>query len=126
MWAATIKQKGIVDKSFLVNVLYDNGATSFNEIIDMTGGSLDVLSQKIQSRLTTLNTTQALIPLVTLGSYIAQPATQANGAFLSAVKHFKSCQQAVALGLILSTDPIFTAAQATMIAAYDPSFIDSI
>lgn len=124
-WTATIKQKGIVDKAFLVNVAYSNGTNSFNEVIDMTGGDMATLSQKVSSRLATLEAVQTLAGQVTVGPFTpTTPAVHPQTAFMGAVRHFESCKRAVDLGLILATDPIYTDAEAAAKAAYDPSFID--
>ncbi len=46
--------------SVTVTAQYSNGVDVFDETIDMTGGTLDVLTQKVQNRLNTLNINEAL------------------------------------------------------------------
>lgn len=126
-WTASVVQKGIVDKSFLVGISYTSGALQFVETLDMTGASLQYLSDRVSSRLATLESTQTLIPQVTLGAFTptVAPATPL-GTFLAALKHFNACQRAVTLGLMQVTDATYTSAQSAMQSAFDPSFIDSM
>jgi len=60
-WTAIIVSKDYSKGILLVGIEYTDGNETFGESIDMTGGTLDVLNQKIQDRLNTLNTTSTLI-----------------------------------------------------------------
>lgn len=127
MWVATIKSKGIVEKSFLVNISYTNGVFDFNEVINLTGGSLQSLNDQIAAKLDLLETTQALIPLVTTGVFtpVISPATARN-IFIDAKHRFESCQKAVSLNLILSSSTTYTQAEADMQAAFTTALIDYV
>lgn len=127
MWTAKIAETNSKDGTFIVNVLYSNGTDSINEVIDMTGGSESVLSQKVSDRLDTLNKTEVLKTKISLGNFtpvITDLASKRN--FQEAVRRLTSCQRAVSLGLIMETDKIFKDAKDAVIAAYDPSLIDAL
>lgn len=72
-WTATIVSKDYSKGVLLVGVEYTNGNETFSESIDMTGGTLDVLNQKIQGKLNTLNATSDLIS--DIDSAVAQKQT---------------------------------------------------
>lgn len=126
-WTANIVQKGIVDKSFIVGVSYTNGSIQFVEQVDMTGGTLQALSDRVASRLATLETTVALIPQVTPGPFIPTPATPqltaAQIAFITAFNTLRRAKQAVDIGLIANTDTTYVNALTAAQAAYDPAFL---
>lgn len=129
-WTATIKQKGIQDKAFLVNVLYDNGSIQFNEILDMTGGSVQVLSDRIASRLALLETTQALIPQIATGPFTPTVASQTPQTplqiFKGKLRILQNAQILVNLGLLATGDSGYTQAFSDAQAAFDPSFVSLI
>jgi hypothetical protein len=124
-WTATIKDKRIVDKQLLVNVLYDNGSINFNEVMDVTGSTIQSVSDRISSRLATLEATQTLIPLIPAGPFtpLGAQATPPVNVFLVALKSLRNAQEAVELGLITNADAAYTTALANAKAAFDSSFI---
>jgi len=124
MWAAKIADKQYLNGALFVNVFYSNGTASFNEIIDLTGGSVDILSSKIQGRLDTLNASDAALTGITLGTFT--PTTKPDSSlqtFLAALKVLRSAQTAVDLKLMASSDKAFTDALAAAQAAFSPTFI---
>lgn len=74
-----------------------------------------------------LQTTQALIPQVTIGAFT--PTSTANTPlqqFRTALNHFNSCQRAVDLGLITAQDVLYTTAKTNLVNLWDPTFVDSL
>ncbi len=61
MWTAKITSKDYNKGILYVGVEYTDLTTLFTESIDMTGGSMEVLQLKIQTRLNTLNQTEVFL-----------------------------------------------------------------
>lgn len=57
-WTAKIVSKDYKNGTLFVGVEYTDTMSTFSESIDLTGGSIDVLNQKIQGRLNTLTVTE--------------------------------------------------------------------
>lgn len=127
MWQAIIDSKSDVNGVVIVGVVYTNGVTKTLEAIDMTGGSMDTLNNRIQSRLNTLDANDLLLGSIVLGPFTptTKPQTDAQ-IFQAALNHFQSCERCVDRGLIQKTDKEYTDAQAAMIAAFNVSFIDLV
>ncbi len=109
MWTAKISQKDYTNGSLSVNVAYSNGSVGFNEVYDMTGASTDILSNRINTRLDSLNTTDALSSSLSVGAFTptsTAPTPQAN--FLVALRHFQAVKRAVDYGLVADTDKVYT------------------
>lgn len=139
MWNAKILNTNYSPGLFVVTVEYSNGDKTFTEPIDMTGGSKEVLSQKIQSRLDTINATETLnlsgdiIPGPFIPIEIPEdPALTFNKA-VRVVENTKRLQD---LGIIdasvtspkpvsSSPDPLSEAVQIAK-DSYDPEFLTQI
>ena len=61
MWKSTIPGYSYVNGVITVSVEYTNGTDSFHESLDMTGGTIDSLDQKVQGRLGVLNANDDLV-----------------------------------------------------------------
>ncbi len=126
-WTATIVQKGIVDKSFLVGISYSNGTFQFVETANLTGGTMQILSDTVSGRLAQLEATQTLLPQVTLGSFtptVATPPTPtAFQTFITNLRALQNVQQLVTLGVISSSDTTYVTSLTAVQTTFDQSFI---
>lgn len=123
MFTSSIVQKGIQDKAFLVGVSYSNGSVQFVETLDMTGGDLPTLNQKVASRLATLNATETLIPQVTPGVFVpVTPGQTPLQIFLSSLRTLQSLTNLVTLGVIPDTNSAYQTALANAKSLYNDSF----
>jgi hypothetical protein len=127
-FTASIVKKGVVDKSFLVAVSYDNGAGfQFIEQIDMTGSDLQNLNNIIVARLNTLNTTVSLIPQVTTGPFTPTTTTKTQAqidqeTFLSDYRTLRSMKSLIDLGVKTTADADYVALVAKVTAELLPTY----
>ncbi len=143
MWKATIQGKNFQNGKMTVDILFSSDTLNFVETIDMTGGSMDVLSLKVQHRIDGLNASDALHDAIQLGDFtpvipIIEPTP--SEILAQAIQHLEKVQKAKELGLLpdatvtpivtvpvsqpASNDPLAEATAAAQ-AAFDPSLIDT-
>lgn len=123
-WTAKIVGNGIKEAALIVGVSYTNGSIQFVEQLDMTGGTLDGLSQKIATKLTTLEATQTLLGQVTNGPFIPATATPTTlDDFRTKFRILQNAKTLADLAIITTSDPIYTTALANAKTAFDPSFV---
>ncbi len=111
MWTAAVSDKSFASGVLKVTVVFTNGTDSFNEDIDLTGGSLDVLSQKVANRLNTLNATAALVDTIANGPVPAFTPAPIDP-LIDARSALRLAKEDVDLGIIQVTDPAYTDALA--------------
>lgn len=124
-WTASIVQKGIVDKSFLVGVSYSNGTFQFVESINLTGGSVQTLSDVVTARLGALATTESLIPQILVGAFTPQPSSAQTPiqVFQNNLKQLRNAKELVDLGVITTLHTSYVNALNAVTLTFDPSFI---
>jgi len=127
MWTSTIESKNYNKGVLILNVVFSNGNEMFNESFDMTGGSLDIVNERIKARLGGLQASENLDIQIPLGAFTptSNPATTQE-AFMAALRRVRSCQRAIQLGLMTDKDQIYIDALASLQASFDLSFIDLI
>jgi len=125
-WTANITGKTYNSGTLNVTVAYSNGVSNFSEPIDLTGGDTTVLNTKIQGRLNTLNTTDAASTAVPTGPITPTVTPSSQQLFITALRRFQSCQRGVSLGIIATTDKVYTDAFTNLKTLYDPTLVDSI
>lgn len=103
MWTSKIVGKRVENGALFVDVHFINGDASIARTVDMTGGSLDVLSLKIQSQLDTLNTTDDLFTQIIVGEFT--PIIQDVSSQEEALNNLRKAKELVDLGVIDDTDP---------------------
>lgn len=103
MWTSKIVGKRLESGALYVDIHFVNGEASIARTIDLTGGSLDVLSQKVQDQLNTLNTTDTLATNIVIGDFTPDvPDADPKGIALANLRQTK---ELVSLGVIKDTDP---------------------
>lgn len=125
MWTATVADKSFVSGVLKVKVSFTNGTDSFSEDIDLTGGSLDVLSQKVAGRLNTLNASAALVDTIAVGP-VAPFTPEPVDPLVAARRALAQAKEDADLGIIQTTDKAYTEALANAQAAYTAASIDQI
>lgn len=128
-WTAKVADKKYINGSLKVSVEYNDGTDAFTDVLDLTGGDIEVAKQKVRDRLQTLNATDALASKISVGNISLNaiaPAATPLGTFLNALARFRRCKMAVEVGLITIADQVYVDAQNAMKAAWDVSFIDSL
>lgn len=78
MWNAKIFSNSFVKGQLLIGVEYSNGVQTFNETIDLTGGTKEGLDARIQAKLLTLNTSDIAAAAIAIGDFTVKPLPQAN------------------------------------------------
>ncbi len=111
MYTASVSDKSFAAGVLKVSVVFTNGTDSFNEDIDLTGGSLDILSQKVANRLNTLNATAALVDTIENGPVPAFTPAPIDP-LIAARRALIQAKQDVDLGIIQVTDAAYTDALA--------------
>lgn len=111
MWQSRITNKVFNNGVLLVDVQFYNEDSSIIKSIDMTGGSLDVLSQKIQSQIDTLNATDDLVSQIQTGEFT--PNIPEVDPEIQAISDLQKAKQLVDLGLITTDDIQYTTALST-------------
>lgn len=69
MWQATIDSKSYENGVIRVGVVFFNDKSKVLESFDLTGGSVEILNNRIQNRLDTLNANDGLIDLIPIGPF---------------------------------------------------------
>lgn len=95
----------------MVDVQFTSGDTSVIKTIDMTGGSMDVLNQKIQSQIDTLNASDDLLTQIPIGPFT--PVLPTPDPEIAAIGALQQAKQLVDLGVITTDDPQYTDALST-------------
>lgn len=124
MWTATIENKELKNGVLKIAVLYSNGVQTASETIDMTGGTVDTLDTKIQSKLNTLNVSDVTLAETVIGEFA--PQTKQATAFQDFLVKWRTLQnvkRVVDAGIIDKSNPLFTSALAEATAAFDPSYV---
>lgn len=101
MWTSKIVGKRYENGALFIDLHFLNGEASVARTIDLTGGSLDVLSQKIQAQLDTLNATEALVEQVILGDFTPVVLESKE----DPLQKLRALKEQVDLGVIEETDP---------------------
>lgn len=107
MWNSEIRGKNIEQGILSVNVLFKDGAESFNEIFSMRNGA--DLNGNIKSRLDQLNTLQDFHDAIELGPYTPTDPIPDEDPRIKIGK-LRELKEYVDLGLIKDTDPELQAA----------------
>lgn len=125
MWTAKVTDKSFVNGVFSVTVAYTNGKETFSDVIDMTGGSPEVLSQKVTTKLNTLNATVPLVDAIVLGDVppFVQPAPDPLDA---ARRALATANQDAELGIIQKIDKVYIDALDAAQAAYTSTAVSEI
>lgn len=109
MWTSTIANTQTVNGTLIVNVVYSSDQPGINNItqaIDLTGGTLDVLSQKVQAQIDTLNATDTLAAQIQTGPFT--PVVPTPDPEIAAISTLQQAKQLVDLGIITSADTQYT------------------
>lgn len=92
--------------ALFVDIHFLNGEASLARTIDMTGGSLEVLSRKVQSQIDTLNTTDLLAEEIVEGDFTPMiPESK-----LDPLNELRKIKEFVNLGVVDAADPKVQAA----------------
>lgn len=143
MWNSQILNTAFDNGRLMVMVAYTRGddkGSTFSEPIDMTGGSMDTLSRRVQNRIDTLNATDTLNAEIVTGPFtpvIPEPTPVEK--LREAMRHLAQVKRATELGLYTApvlevVQPVTTdikvdlvaEAQTAAQALFDPSLIDLI
>lgn len=126
MWGSEIVGKDFTNGVLKVQVRYSTqGQTPITEWIDMTGGSSDILEEKIRSRLATLNDSADLISAIKNGSFVPkQKATTDRETYFNAYLKLDRLDRAAALGIIDRSDPEYVEALNAAKSAFSWDFFD--
>lgn len=103
MWTAQIESKTNDRSVLFVGVQYTDGTKKFGESIDMTGGDIDTLNNKIQARLNTLNANDTLVDDITLGAF-TPPTIKPVDEKEAALTELRKLQDLVNLGVLKESD----------------------
>lgn len=126
MWTAEIQNSDYSNGVLTVGVKYTNGTSEVAEKLDMTGGSMDVLSQKVQNRLSALETTEALNAQIKTGAFTpVVPPESPEIALRAAVRHLEAVQKATDLGLLPAKTEL-DAAKAKVQELFTPEMVSVI
>lgn len=100
MWNAKILNSTYGPASLVVRVEYRNGEAVLTEDIDMTGGSIEVLNRKVQSKIDTLETTETLNDLILTGDFVPSVKDSDISTFRESVRKVEELKRLTDLGII--------------------------
>lgn len=123
MWTAEITDISFTGSVFTVTVYYTapvgSTAGSFGEVMDVTGGTPDVVNQKITTRLSTINANESLCRSIVRGPVTPASSTLTpDNALLAAKNNLATLKQDVDLGILAATDQIYIDALSAAQVAY--------
>ncbi len=125
MYTATVLSNSFLAGVLKVTVAFTNGTETFNEDIDLTGGSLDILAQKVANRLNTLNATAALAAIIVAGPVPPFTPTPIDP-LVAARNALRQAKEDADLGILQVTDKAYTDALAAAQSAYTAASVDQI
>lgn len=126
MWQAEIESKTFENGVLKIGVQYTNGTQKFSESIDLTGGDMKTLSIKIQSKLDTLNASEATNTAIMLGNFSAPVPDQAEvdkQIYFSDLQTLQKMQSLIDSGIKDAQDKDFTDLQLKIKAEFKPEYV---
>ncbi len=125
MWKAIIENKNYTDGKLTVVVVFTNDKVKFAETIDLTGGSVEVLNQKITSRLNTLNASETFETQIPMGDFVPAPMIPSlQEEFFTALRRLETLKRLVNAEILTDADQVYVDALALVKKTYDPTFIN--